>query len=254
MDYEDDIYDLSLLYEEQHADFTEDLAFHEQLAREAAGRVLELGVGSGRVALHCASRGFTVDGIDLNASMVERANQRAVEAGLRERFKAFQGDVRSLPAGQQYKLAIFPFNSICHLLTETDLQACLAAVYASLLPGGVFVPSLFLPDPLLFTRNPESLYPVADFYSESRQEHMVIYEQASHNPLTSLTTHSWFFDGDSTEETFNRSFTLRVWHIQELVDQLVRTGFTVKQLYGDYAFQAADAASVALSLRCVKDR
>jgi len=266
-----DIYDFALLYEEQHADFTEDFGMYRRLAKHFGGPVLELGVGHGRVAHTIAKDGIPVVGMDLNPHMVERANNRAREKGVADRFIALEGDIRHiepvldtlrhktieisddylLNKKRAFNLVIFPFNSICHMLTINDLRSLLDGIRACLKPGGAFVPSWFLPTPKHLYREPDSLSCIAEFYSPSRDEDMVIWESAVYNPLTQLQQFKWYFDDSHTDEMTEHNFTLRPWFPQELIDQIGSAGFKLESLLGDYTEHPASPASIALSPVCI---
>ena len=73
------LYDLAMLYDEEHSTFTEDLEMYELLAREYGGPVLEMGIGNARVGLELAAHGREVWGIDLSPAMLKLANKKAQE-------------------------------------------------------------------------------------------------------------------------------------------------------------------------------
>ncbi len=115
-----------------------DLPIWERLAGEAEGPVLELGCGTGRVALHLARRGHTVVGLDHEAELVdslrERANGLPVEVML--------GDVRRPELNREVALAIAPMQVLQLLESAADRAQCLAAVAGSLPPGGQFAAAI----------------------------------------------------------------------------------------------------------------
>jgi SAM-dependent methyltransferase len=115
-----------------------DLAIWERLAAEADGPVLELGCGTGRVALHLARRGHEVVGLDnepeLLESLRERGRQLPVEAVL--------GDVREPPLGREIGLAIAPMQVLQLLSEEEDRGRCLRSAAAKLVPGGRFAAAI----------------------------------------------------------------------------------------------------------------
>jgi len=114
-----------------------DLPFYEALARAGNGAVLELGVGTGRVAIALARAGFDVYGIDTSPSMITRAVRNA-EAGGAQRLHVACADMRDFMMGRQFDLIFAAFGTFHHLLTPDDQLACLRAVERHLAPGGVF--------------------------------------------------------------------------------------------------------------------
>jgi len=128
---------LAELFDLDIADVDGDLPFYEALAREAGGAVLELGAGTGRVAIALARAGLDVYGIDTAPSMIARA---ARNAGLdaSQRLHLACADMRDFVIEQQFGLAFAAFGTFHHLLTPEDQLACLRAAERHLRPGGVF--------------------------------------------------------------------------------------------------------------------
>jgi SAM-dependent methyltransferase len=109
----------------------------------AGGRVLELAIGTGRLALPLAARGVAVEGVDASAAMVAR--MRAKPGG--ELIPVVIGDMAGdLPAGP-FRLVFVAFNSFFGLLTADAQQRCFQAVAERLEPEGSFVIEAFVPQP-----------------------------------------------------------------------------------------------------------
>ena len=114
------------------------------LAARADGRPsLELGIGTGRIALPLAARGVPVDGIDASPRMVAELRGKPGGADLPVAIGDFAGV--SAPGGP-YALIYVVFNTFLMLTTQDDQVRCFARVAANLLPGGVFVMEAFVPD------------------------------------------------------------------------------------------------------------
>ena len=114
----------------------------EVLAKLAAGgRALELGIGTGRIALPLARRGVPVHGIELSRAMVER--MRAKPGG--EAIGVTIGDFASTTAGGTFSLAYLVFNTIMNLTTQAAQVACFRNVAEHLQPGGCFVVEVMVP-------------------------------------------------------------------------------------------------------------
>jgi SAM-dependent methyltransferase len=109
------------------------------------GPALELGIGTGRVALPLAARGVEVHGIDASAAMVERLRAKPGGDAVTVTF----GDFAGVPVGGSYPLVYVVFNTFFALLTQDDQVRCFAAVADHLAPGGAFVLTGFVPDPTL---------------------------------------------------------------------------------------------------------
>src|SRR5919107_1972819 len=129
-------------YDEWSAHMTEDVAFYVGLAREADGPLVELAVGTGRVAIPVAqATGRPVIGIDSSPAMLEQARVRAAEAGVELDLR--EGDMRELALDEPAGLIYCPFRSLLHLPTWADRRTTFERVAASLRPGGRFAWNAF---------------------------------------------------------------------------------------------------------------
>jgi SAM-dependent methyltransferase len=106
------------------------------------GRALELGIGTGRVALPLAARGVPVHGIDLSRAMVARL--RAKPGG--DRVGATIGDFATTRVDGTFSLVYLVFNTIMNLTTQVAQVACFQNAAAHLEPGGCFVIEVRVPE------------------------------------------------------------------------------------------------------------
>jgi SAM-dependent methyltransferase len=113
------------------------------------GPVLELAVGTGRIALPLAERGIEVHGIDASERMVARL--RAKPGG--ERIPVTMGDFADVGVDSPFSLIFVVFNTFFALLTQDDQARCFANVARRLTPDGLFVLEAFVPDVTRFDRN-----------------------------------------------------------------------------------------------------
>jgi SAM-dependent methyltransferase len=112
------------------------------------GPVLELGVGTGRLALPLAATGLEVHGIDASEAMIERL--RAKPGG--DAIPVTIGDFADVGANGEFLLVFIAFNTFFVLLTPDEQARCLANVASRIAPGGRFVLEAFVPDPSRFVR------------------------------------------------------------------------------------------------------
>jgi SAM-dependent methyltransferase len=131
----------------QRGDETAAVSFLAQLA--GPGPALELGIGTGRIALPLAARGIRVDGIDLSPAMVGQL--RARPGG--DRLSVTIGDLADVPVPGTYRLIYVVFNTLFNLLTQEDQVRCFENVAAHLADDGSFVVEAFVPTFLYQLRN-----------------------------------------------------------------------------------------------------
>ena len=123
----------------------EDVEFYVEQARKSGGMVVELGVGSGRVAIPTARAGVRVIGIDSAAGMLKVCEQRAEQGGVSGLIDLRIGDFRAPPVTERATLVTCPFRSMMHLESDRDRRKTLASVFALLSPGGRFIFDVFTP-------------------------------------------------------------------------------------------------------------
>ena len=133
------------LYDAWSRSVTEDIEFYVAEARAAGGPVVELGVGTGRIAVPVAQAGVRVIGVDSSEGMLAVARRRAEEAGVAHLLDLRRGDLRRPPVRERVALVTAPFRSLLHLDTDAARLEALAAVRGLLLPGGRFVFDVFAP-------------------------------------------------------------------------------------------------------------
>ena len=138
------------------ASYEADLPLWRELAEEADGPVLDLGCGTGRVALDLAARGHDVTGLDSEPSFTTALAARARERGLKVRAET--ADARSFElAGQRFALAIAPMQ-VAQLLGGPDgRKGMLASARRHLVPGGLL--AIALADPFEGVPDDEDVAP-----------------------------------------------------------------------------------------------
>jgi SAM-dependent methyltransferase len=132
------------LYDPWSASVVEDVAFYLEEARRSGGPVLELGVGTGRIAVPIAADGIRVIGVDSSRAMLDVCARRAALAGVQLDLRV--GDLREPPVKENVPLVICPFRSLLHMHTDEDRLSVLRAAHDLLVPGGRFVFDVFAPD------------------------------------------------------------------------------------------------------------
>jgi SAM-dependent methyltransferase len=140
------------IYDEWARAMTEDVPFYVDLAREADGPIVELGVGTGRVAIPVAREiGGTILGIDSSAAMLDLGRRAADEAGVDLDLR--EGDMTELSLDQPAALIYCPFRALLHLRTWEDRRRTFERVAASLRPGGRFAWNAFVFNPHIAAGN-----------------------------------------------------------------------------------------------------
>jgi SAM-dependent methyltransferase len=138
---------IARLYDPWSVSVTEDVSFYvEEAVTRADGRaVVELGVGTGRIAVPTAAAGVRVIGVDSSPGMLGVCRERAELAGVAELVDLRLGELEAPPVEERVALVTCPFRSYLHLLDDDARLRALGAVYDLLVPGGRFVFDVFAP-------------------------------------------------------------------------------------------------------------
>ena len=134
---------IARLYDPWSVSVVEDVDFYVEEAVRSGGPVLELGIGTGRIAVPIARAGVRVVGVDSSEGMLAVAREAAGQAGVELDLRF--GDLRDPPVDELFALVVIPFRTLLHMQTDADRRAALAAVRRSLVDGGRFVFDVFTP-------------------------------------------------------------------------------------------------------------
>jgi SAM-dependent methyltransferase len=134
---------IARLYDPWSRSVVEDVPFYLDEARRSGGPVLELAVGTGRIAVPIAASGISVVGVDLSEGMLQVARERAQEVGAEIDLR--YGDMREPPVEGTFPLVLVPFRSMLHMETDADRRAVLRAVKRHLAPTGRLIFDVFAP-------------------------------------------------------------------------------------------------------------
>jgi SAM-dependent methyltransferase len=202
------------VYDPWSVSVVEDVPFYVAEAERSGGPVLELGVGTGRVAVPIAAAGIEVVGVDLSPGMLDVARERAELAGVAVDLRS--GDMRDPPVDGGFPLVICPFRSLLHMETERDRRAALRAVARHLEPAGRFVFDVFTP----------SADDIADTHGRWLEREPGIWERAdwkedTRTLILRLRTH------EAESEMSLAWLTVAEWS-----DLLREEGFAVDAVYG----------------------
>jgi SAM-dependent methyltransferase len=144
------------------ASYTADLDLWRELADRADGPILDLGCGTGRIALDLAERGHDVTAVDHDPELVRTLAARARERGLRVRAEV--ADARALALGVRHPLAIAPMQ-VAQLMGGGDGRAAmLASARLHIVSGGVL--ALAIADPYEGIATEDALPPLPDVREE----------------------------------------------------------------------------------------
>jgi SAM-dependent methyltransferase len=205
---------IARVYDPWSVSVVEDVPFYVDEAVRSGGPVLELGVGTGRIAIPVAAAGIEVVGVDLSAGMLEVAREGAALAGVQIDLR--HGDMRDPPVEGMFPLVVCPFRSLLHMETDADRRLALRAVAGHLSPAGRFVFDVFAP----------GADDIAETHGRWLEREPGIWERADWDEATrTLILRVRSADGES-------EMSLAWLSVAEWKELLASEGFVVEALYG----------------------
>ena len=211
------LYDrIAPFYDPWSRSVTEDVGFYVNEALAAGGPVVELAVGTGRIAVPIAQAGIDVIGVDSSPGMLAIARDAAVAAGVADRIDLRVGDLRDPPVSERVPLVICPFRTLLHMETEAEKLRALRAAHGVLEPDGRFVFDVFSP----------SREDIEETDGRWLEREPGIFERADWDEGSRTLTLSVRSDGSVT------SFGLHWLSVSEWLRLLDEAGFAADAVYG----------------------
>jgi SAM-dependent methyltransferase len=194
------------------------------------GPVLELAIGTGRVALPLAARGLVVEGVEASEEMVAR--MRAKPGGAR--IPVAIGDMADVPVTGPFRLVYLVFNTLFNLVDAERQTDCFRNVARVLAPGGAFVVEAYVPDPADFDRDEQ--VQVRAVTEDSATIRLHRYDRAAQRLIRQTIT----FDSQGVHL---KPFAMRYCWPEQLDRMAGQAGLRLAERYADWHRRPFDADS-----------
>jgi SAM-dependent methyltransferase len=265
------------LYDYEYRRRRADVTFYRELARRrGAGRILELGAGTGRVTVPLARDGRHVVALDQSAAMLARLAARVARLppAAAARITPVSGDLRTFSVGGRFPLVIAAFNVLEHLYTRGEVTACLQRVAAHLEPGGAFAFDVQLPDLAWLIRDPDKRWAKTRFTDPATGRAMYYSTNHDYDPVSQIALIRLYYEpaddepppgaaarrrqgGPPSPARGGRGTPTRVVKLSqrkffpaELEALVAHAGFRVTERYGDFYFRPLDGTAESQVLVC----
>lgn len=221
-----------------------DEAFYVEEAVKAAGPVLEIGCGTGRITIPIAEADVPLVGLDQAPAMLEVARRKI--AGLpeetRQRIRIVEGDMRTFKLDRRFALAIIPYRAFLHMMTADDQRRALICIREHLADGGRLVFNVFDPSIEIIAAYMKPLgramCHMGSFTHPETGRRVMVSGTRRYDPVEqTLEEHRFFEEVDDEGGVFSKTITplyLRYVHRFEMQYLLELCGFEVEALYGDF--------------------
>ena len=223
-------------YELDFEGVDDDIALYREIATRQGGPVLELGCGTGRVALPLAGAGLTVVGVDFSAGMLVEARAQSIGyAGGTLPVTWVEADMRTVRLRRKFGAVLVPFGGLQHMTTARDVAAVLATVARHLAPEGVAIVDIEAPHPEDLAAGPQPL--IMHWTRPWRGGQVSKLVAVDGRPSEGLRDVTFHYDVQPAAGPLHRvshSFELRVITAGELELAGRLAGLELVAAYGDY--------------------
>jgi 2-polyprenyl-3-methyl-5-hydroxy-6-metoxy-1,4-benzoquinol methylase len=212
-------------------DHGNDLPFWLRWAERCGGPILELGCGTGRLTIPIAKRSFDMTGIDFTAAMLNEARTKSNAA--HAQISWVEGDMRSFDLGQQFNMIFLPANTLCHLLTNADFEACIKCVQNHLSKNGRFIVDVFVPNLSLLLAS-SARREFSRYLDPNGMGEIVVTSLNQYAADTQINHVQTFYKLPGQLDEIAGELNMRMYFPQELDALLCYNGFAIEAKFGTY--------------------
>ena len=214
------------------------------------GAVLELGAGSGRVAIPLARGGLRVTALDRSPTMLARGRDHAAAAGVDLEWTL--GDMTGFDLGRRFDAVLIALNTLLHLHTRAEQAALFACVHRHLAPAGRLAFSITSPDPRTLGRGPLHRVPMTDEPIDDPVEGapLTIDETIAYDHASQCTRGAFRFSYPGRPDFLVVPVDLRMIYPAELEALVAHHGFDIVARHGDWDGRPFTSASLLQNLIC----
>ncbi|MEZ4223100.1 MAG: class I SAM-dependent methyltransferase [Polyangiaceae bacterium] len=238
-------------YDRTYRNRASDVAWYVRRAKQVGGEVLELGAGSGRVALEVARAGLSVTAVDLSRPMLRALEAKLEqEPELRKRVRVKHADFTKLAIRRKFALVTAPFNVVLHLYGLDEVRAFFATVQRHLQPGGMFAFDFSMPQPDDLALDPNKRYFAPRFRHPTTGVLTRYAERFEYDPLRQLLVVWMEFFPEDGSPAWTVPLTHRQFFPLEMRALLEAAGFRGIEYFGDFSEAAPDAQTDSIAVIC----
>jgi SAM-dependent methyltransferase len=220
-------------------------AFYVEAYAAAAGPVVELGVGDGRIVVDAAARGKAIIGVDRSPAMLQLCRERAERAGVLDRLTLLEADFRTFALTEPAGLIALPYHSLGHLTTLADKRDALRNIHAQLRPGGRFVFDDFFMTPARLDQM-RRVQLRAEYVAPSGHETLLWVTSLVDEPAQTMRVVTWedtlAADGTMIARRY-RTLSLSWMSPAQARQLLAEAGFQVEACFGAFDGTPFDSAT-----------
>ena len=247
-EYKNSIYHNPQRYDDQYWWKKNDIEFWKNIYNQNKGKkVLELGCGTGRLAIPLIKCGADYTGIEISQEFCDYAEKKIISNGLKPNI--INEDFRDFNTNDQYDIIFIGFNTFLHLLTDSDALQCLESVKKHMHSQSLFYIDIFVPDPL-FLYSPEKRVKNLEYVDSANNKTMYVDEICHYDKSTEINKVTWIYYSKNKAQEEKYQFTMRMYYPDTMNRMITDTGLHINRLWGDHDFNEFNESSELQIYEC----
>ena len=194
---------------------------------QLSSSILELAAGTGRLGVPLIKEGFDYQGLELSKEYCDFANNKLNC----DNKKFICADMRSFQLKKKFDIIFIPFNSLLHLLSETDLKKTLKSIKKHMHIDSELFIDIFMPHNSYLYKSVNQKR--IEFYNSKNKKDTIVRESLNYDSLTEIISVKWNYEHKKKiYDTFH--FKMKIYYPDTMNRILVDAGFKIINLWGDY--------------------
>ena len=213
------------------------------------GKVLEIGVGTGRFFIDALAKGANIYGIDISKNMIDVLKKKLAPEN---HYRVMTGDAVTMNLNFKYNLIIVPFRVFAHIFDTEKQILFLNNVYKHLSDNGRFIFDLFVPDPKLMAEGIDNLTDFEGEYKPGKKVRRIVSSKTNIvNQLLDVTM-KFIWDEDNKQIEKEWKLQMRIFFRYELEHLIKLSKLSLVNIFGDYQENLLNSDSKEFIVVCKK--
>jgi SAM-dependent methyltransferase len=215
----------------------------------ARGKVLEIGVGTGRFFIDALSKGADIYGIDISKNMINVLKKKLAPEN---HHRVITGDATHMNLDFKFNLIVAPFRVFAHVLEIKNQILFLNNVYEHLSDKGIFIFDLFVPNPKLMAEGINNLTDFEGEYKPGKKVRRIVSSKTDIVTQLLNVTMKFIWDEDNKQIEKEWSFQMRLFFRYELEHLIKLSKLNLVNIFGDYQENLLNSESKEFIIICKK--
>ena len=246
-EYKNSIYHDPERYDNQYWWKKNDIEFWKIISQKAkSNSILELGSGTGRIALPLLREGIIYSGLEISKKFCQHAEKKIIQNGFIPNI--INSDFRNFNTKQKYDIIFIGFNTFLHLLTDSDALLFFKSVKQHMNPDTLFYIDIFVPNPEFLYRGNKRVKNF-EYVDSKTNETIYVDEICKYDKNTEIMKVKWiYYSKNKQEEEYE--FTMRMYYPDTMNRLIIDSGLYIDNLWGDYNFNEFNESSELQIYEC----